>query len=316
MVFSLSAITVFAQQNLRSAYFLEGYTYKYKLNPAFKGVRSHVSLPAVGSLSAGLETNLSLSTLFYVKEDGTLTTFMDKSAITLEDFATKINDVNPLNVDINSSLISVGFWTKNSFHTIDLSVRTGVSARIPGDALLLVKEIQSEIGAVHSYDLQKLSLMATALAEVGYGYARDINDWIYIGGRLKLLYGLAHGQVSFSKFNVYANTPEDKYSIDAKGHFELTEISQLSLNPEKELQFGKLNPKSLLSPNIGLTADIGLSMDFAKYFTASLSVLDIGFINWKKIQTTETIGTTWELDASDRQPDEEEFEWLKDLTFI
>ena len=35
----VSVVSLSAQQNLRTAYFLDGYTYAYKMNPAFQGER-------------------------------------------------------------------------------------------------------------------------------------------------------------------------------------------------------------------------------------------------------------------------------------
>lgn len=311
LVLSVFSFTAFAQQSLRSAYFLEGYTYKYKFNPAFKGVRNHVAIPAIGSLSAEVQSNLGLSTLFYPTDDGKLVLFTDSGAISMEDFDKKILDLNSLNAGINSSLISVGFWTKKSFHTVDLSVRVDAVADVPGDLFRFLKELQGTGGVQNSFDIQKLAVKANAYAELSYGYARDITSWIHVGGRLKFLYGLAQGQANFSKFSVDANTAENKYKIDAQGYLELSQVSELSLNADKELEFGQFNAKALANPDIGFAADLGVSVDFAKYFTASLSVLDIGFMNWKNIQSTQTLGIPWEY--TPETSGEEAEEGLKNL---
>ena len=62
----LSAVTAIAQQNLRTAYFLDGYTYKYKMNPALAPERSFISVPVLGNLSLGLESDLGLSNFLYM----------------------------------------------------------------------------------------------------------------------------------------------------------------------------------------------------------------------------------------------------------
>ena len=38
-------------------------------------------------------------------------------------------------------------------------------------------------------------------------------------------------------------------------------------------------------PSIGLALDLGVTYDFLDYFTASLSVLDLGFISWNSTTT-------------------------------
>lgn len=37
-----ASASAYAQQNLRSGYFLDGYTYRYKFNPAFQGERGYI----------------------------------------------------------------------------------------------------------------------------------------------------------------------------------------------------------------------------------------------------------------------------------
>lgn len=306
LVLSVFSLTTFAQQNLRSAYFLEGYTYKYKLNPAFKGVRGHIAIPVLGNVSAEVQSDLALSTLFYPAADGTLSFFTDPAVVSTVDLDQKLLDINKLNVDVNTSLISVGFWTKKSYHTVDLSVRADVAAAVPRDLFLIIREAQAAEGNQTYFDMQSLALKANAYAELSYGYARDINSWIHVGGRLKFLYGLAHGQANFTKFNVSANYAEDKYRIDAQGQLELTTISELTTNADKELQFGEFNPQSFAKPNIGFAADLGVAIDFAKYFTASASIIDLGFMSWKNIQSTQTLGIPWEYspDASEEETEE------------
>ena len=41
----ISSISAFGQQNLRTAYFLDGYTYNYKMNPAMAPERAFFAMP-------------------------------------------------------------------------------------------------------------------------------------------------------------------------------------------------------------------------------------------------------------------------------
>ena len=60
-----AASSAYAQQNLRSGYFLDGYTYGYKFNPAFQGERGFIALPALGRTSVGVESSLAMSDVIY-----------------------------------------------------------------------------------------------------------------------------------------------------------------------------------------------------------------------------------------------------------
>ena len=85
LVTMLTAFSVYAQHNHRAGYFLDGYTYKYKINPAFGADRGYFAIPVAGFTSASLETPLKLSGLLYpTGNNGELVTFLDPS-VSLDD---------------------------------------------------------------------------------------------------------------------------------------------------------------------------------------------------------------------------------------
>ena len=133
-----SVVALSAQQNLRTAYFLDGYTYNYKLNPAFAPERGFFAIPALGNLGIGMETNFALSTFLYPTYDGNLTTFLNNS---VDDafFLNKLNTLNLVSASINESLVSTGFRIGESFHTIDLSVKADAGAVVPKDLFEFLK---------------------------------------------------------------------------------------------------------------------------------------------------------------------------------
>ena len=64
----LTSLSLSAQQNLRSGYFLDGYTYKYKMNPAMAPNRDFFAMPLLGNVGIGMESNLGLSDFLYPTE--------------------------------------------------------------------------------------------------------------------------------------------------------------------------------------------------------------------------------------------------------
>ena len=136
----LTVTSVFAQHNHRTGYFLDGYTYKYKINPAFGADRGYFAIPVAGFTSASLETPLKLSGLLYpTGNNGELVTFLDPS-IALDDVMKGVKPMNPINVNADLSIISFGFNTKKSFHTLDLSVKADVRMNVPGALFSWAKE--------------------------------------------------------------------------------------------------------------------------------------------------------------------------------
>ena len=57
----------------RSAYFLEGATYRHELNPAFMGERGYVGMPGLGNLSVGAQGTAGAKSFWTSKGSGRMT---------------------------------------------------------------------------------------------------------------------------------------------------------------------------------------------------------------------------------------------------
>ena len=285
-----------AQQNLRTAYFLDGYTYNYKLNPAFAPERPFVALPLLGNIGMGVESNMGLSTFLYPTSDGKLTTFLNKS-VGDDQFLNNLKRVNRFNTSINENIIALGFRTGKAFHTIDFSLKAEMSASVPRDLFSYIK-----IGSAHgqeSWNISRTGIKMNSRLELAYGYSRPIADWIRVGARVKLLFGLAQGNMLIDNMSISMNS--EKWSVVSHGKAELSgpltfgtveggnHIDRIDTEGEVSSYFSK--------PNIGLALDLGASFDFLEYFTASVSVLDFGFIGWNRTTTAVMPGGEWVFDG-------------------
>ena len=85
MIGFTGVMSVSAQNALRTGYFLEGYTYRHMLNPAFAPERSYVAFPALG--------NINLNPFLYKLPSGQLTTFMSPD-VKASKFLGKLKSVN------------------------------------------------------------------------------------------------------------------------------------------------------------------------------------------------------------------------------
>ena len=64
-------------QNLNSAYFLDGYTYGHRMNPAKDYDRKgYVSIPVLGNINMGMSGNLAATDVLKFNNEGRLTTFL------------------------------------------------------------------------------------------------------------------------------------------------------------------------------------------------------------------------------------------------
>ena len=54
-----------------------------------------------------------------------------------------------------------------------------------------------------------MNFKVNAYAEVGLGYSRPVNDKLTVGGRVKVLLGVAHAEMQVDEFAVDMNIPQN-----------------------------------------------------------------------------------------------------------
>lgn len=283
----LTAASLLAQ-NFRTGYFLDGYMYKYRLNPAFQGERGFVALPVLGSTSVGVESNLALSTFLYPTSEGKLGTFLHPS-VSNDDFLGKINKNNPFKVNADLNLLALGFRTRNMYHTLDLSVRVNANTALPADIFRFMKIGGSDGNRI--YDFSNTSVNANAYAQLAYGFSYKIRDFISVGMRAKFLLGVQNIQSDIDKLEL--SLQQDKWMASAKGEILASSLIGKYIAGEEVNLMNDLKGM-VKSPGLGAAFDLGVSVDFLKHFTVSASILDLGFISWNDMTAYRFSETPWE----------------------
>lgn len=289
-----ACLTLNAQQNLRTGYFLDGYTYGYKLNPAFQGERGFFAIPAIGKAGIGLESNLGLSTLLY-PSDGKLVTFLHPE-VSSDEFLGKMKYGNKIMANADLPVIAFGFRTGKAYHTLDLSVRADVGLNLTKDLFSFMK-IGSSDGQT-SWNIADLGAMAEGRMELAYGYSRTIGEHVSVGARVKMLMGLARADIAMD--NLDLKLAGDEWAVNAKGNASVSGPVRVGTDADGVIDFGsfELYPQDELieyvkKPSMGFAVDLGVSADILEYLTVSASVLDLGIISWKDVMFASTPQASW-----------------------
>ena len=286
------------QNNLRTAYFLDGYTYNFKLNPALAPERGFFSIPAIGNLGVGVESNLALSTLLYPTADGQMMTFLD-DRVSAEEFSKKIRKRNNINANANIDILSLGFRTGQAFHTLNVSVKANAGVNVPGKLFDFLKS-GTESGTT-SWDFYKIGARANDYAEVAYGLSLNLGDAIKVGGRFKFLMGYARADIALDRLALTMS--EDEWSV--KSHGKAMISAPVTIGTElgsNKIDFNEIEVGDPLSPltgkkSMGAAVDLGISFDFLDYFTASASILDLGGIRWNNTTKAVTPDGSWSFEG-------------------
>lgn len=296
-VFSASA-----QHNFRTGYFLDGYIYKHKLNPAFAHERGYFAIPAVGQVSAGVETNLSLSTFLYPDGNGNLMTFLNPNVIA-DDFMKGIQTNNPLNINADLPVISFGFHSGKSFNTIDLSVKADVRTQLPGSLFSWAKQCGNQL------DLSDFGVKGDARLELSYGYSRAIGEKFRLGFKLKFLAGVAKASYTMNQLALTMDQQAWRVAAQGNGYFwapgigfqtdDAGAITGFQVTTEQMLA------EALESRNFGGAIDLGFTYDILPWINLSASVTDLGFINWSGLSRLESADSTLEFTGFENIGDEE-----------
>lgn len=308
-------VPVFAQHNHRTGYFLDGYTYKYKINPAFGADRGYFAIPVAGFTSASLETPLKLSGLLYpTGNNGELVTFLSP-IVSLDDVMQGVKSMNPINANADISVISLGFNTKKSFHTIDLSLKADARMNVPGALFSWAKEASEVL------DMSKLALNADARLELSYGYSRAILKNARFGFRVKLLAGLVKAQYMMDKLYLTAN--QDQWTVESAGSgyyaapFPLITDGADRRVSEIEMpgDYNEIIDNVIAARNLGAAIDLGFSIDVIKYLTLSASVTDLGVMTWNNAYMLGSPDKPWAYEGFDGIGDEQ-MDWNEQFSVL
>lgn len=289
----LTSVTMSAQ-NLRTGYFLDGYSYRYQFNPAFQGDRGFISLPVFGRIGFGAETSLAIKDILYPTSSGTLGTFLHPDVsdnLVLKNLGKR----TMVNTNIDLNLFALGFRVKKTYHTLDMSLRANADMTLPGDIFRFMKVGGSDGNTM--YDFANLGLSSDMYAQVAYGFSRRFLDTFNVGIRVKALMGLASARTDIG--NLSLKLDKDQWMVHAAGSATFSSIPAMLIAGNEDVDIINEMMSMMKSPNIGFAADLGVSVDLFKYLTLSASIIDLGFIGWNNVGIYRLKNEPWVYEGFD-----------------
>lgn len=306
-----------AAQNTYSGYFLENYTYRSQMNPAFGSDRNYVGLPGLGNLNLAVHGNLHLTDVLY-KLDGRTVLFTNPG-IGVDEAMSKFHDHNRLQANVKLNIINTGFRAFGGYNTIGINAVANVAAGIPGSLFSLAKEGIAN----RTYDISNLGAHADAYAELALNHSRDIRQvkGLRVGAAVKFLVGAGNVDAYFRDADLTlgenawtARTNADIYA-SLKGFSYETDVNE---DTGKEYVSGA--ELDSFGPNgFGLAFDLGAEYKWTDWkFSAAL--LDLGFMSWGNtswattggMKTVNTDAFTFNVDGDASNSFDNELERLGD----
>ena len=278
-------------QDFETGYFLGGNPYAFRLNPAFQSERGLFSI-GLGQTGLGTWSNLGISTLLYPSADGrSLYTFLNDKVSSTE-FLRKLGKKSGLDLNLDVNLLTVGFWSNETFVTLDFNVRSLNALGIPYDLFRYLKEGTQNVS---TFDLSGFGFRSKTFAEAAFGWSRHF-DGFNIGFRVKGLVGLLEAEAQMKTLSMTLN--EEKWEMRGQGEVLLSSPA-FKYTPSENGSFNMDNlafdGNNLAPAGYGGAFDLGFSWNIIRDLTLSGSVLDLGAIRWNReiVGHTPEAGYTW-----------------------
>lgn len=323
---ALVAMTAFsaAAQSTQSGYFNDGYLFRHEMNPAIANRQSYVALPVLGNINISERGNIGVGDFVYSR-NGQTVSFMHPD-VSVEDAIKPFDHRLKLENNIRLDLISVGIADKKGkgYTTVDLGVRSAISGTVPGQLFRLAKEGPAN----QTYDLSDLKFRADAYGELAVGHSHKIGEKVSVGGKVKLLFGVAHLDAMADGTELTLGEEAWEATVNAEVNASMKGLAYTT-DTEMRGPEGQETPHTYVDgievdkPGLGgfgAALDLGVTYQPIDGLTLGAAVVDLGGIKWSNNMRASTDGphsvstSEYHFSADDNDPDsfEEEFERLGD----
>lgn len=309
---AVSTLSLSAQaQESRTSYFMETSSFRHQMNPALLDAPYKSFM--VGNINVGATGNVGLGNFIY-KVNGNpqydYTTFLNPS-INAQEFLSDIDDKNRMDMYVNYNIFSCAFKAFGGTNLVELNMRSNTHLTMPYEFF----EFAKTAGAKEHYQLNDIGMRTTNYAELAFGHARNINDKLRVGGKMKVLLGAAYADFSVDRMDITMNG--DQWRINAQAELEASIMdTQLEFeSAHKNSADGRRRVKGFDDtafglPGLGVAVDLGATYKLTEDLTLSAGVTDLGFMSWKKTHKASSKGDytfdgfqTFRVNSDDKSTD-------------
>jgi hypothetical protein len=241
----LNAMYEVPQSGITNAAFLPPYSAHFAIGLGSVSVSAHHS-------------GFAWNDLVYRRSD-------DSLAFDINNAIGMMRDRNHLNTSLFVEPLSLGVRFGPNYVSFSARVRSEVHLQYPKNLFVLLNEGNAPF--IGENVVMKLNVLGMAWQENSIGYARQINESLSAGLRLKLLYGVAGANLTQNRIAFY--TDDDMYDLSLEGNFLLN----ASYPTEEEIR---------LPANTGFGLDVGINYRIFDKLSVKAGINDLGRINWKE----------------------------------
>lgn len=275
IIVALLFAATFAQaQTVSPVDFMRMNPYQMKSNPATELPYISVMGLFLGNIGLDVRTStLRYDNLFEFDADGR------PASVNLRQFANSLKKSNYLGCEANVNLLTVYRRLEKGLVTFNYGVRMQSDIKFNDGLFKLLGYGNGAFVGENNPVEVNLDVDAMAYQELALGYQIKVNDKLFLGGRAKLLLGMAY--INTDVFNAKLYTDPDSYALRVEDDIAM----RMSVPRVLYAEDGKLMTDGLFNAidlflNAGFGVDLGAEYRFDDKFSAVASINDLGFIHW------------------------------------
>ncbi len=278
------AINTKAQRINNTLYLMKGVPQSNYVNPALQpDCKYFIGVPLISSIygnysNSGFTYNDLIIKGANIKNDSHI--------INLNRLHDALVTTNFGSIETEISMLAFGMKYKDYYFTFDITNKSDIRGSFNKEMVSFLKSgIENYKGKVS--DWREPNLNALFYNEISLGVSKKIRDKWYIGGRLKILMGLANVYLKNSNLSASISETGDEVTIHSKQLLYSSlpmHIKYRNDGSMKTVRFRKDDYNTGFytnTSNLGIAIDLGMSYQVNKRTKLYASILDLGSIAWK-----------------------------------
>lgn len=301
-------------QDMNSAYFLDGFSYRHDMNPAYGNELGYCAIPVLGNLNVQMRGSLGLEDVFFKNPDFGVKPGAKKTAtflhpgISVDKALSGFDkDRNTLLFNMDIPIASVGFFAFDGYNTVELRERVAAGFSAPYEFFEFAKDTRNK-----DYSFEDIGAFGRAYTELALGHSRQIFDNLRVGAKVKFLFGNAYADLKME--NMHASLQGDHWVVEGKARGELNMKGAKFKEKTEEYKSRPGQTYTRVSgidtdgagaiTGFGLGLDLGAvyefkdcSLDWLNGLKASWALTDLGFISYSNMIVAESSGKPFTFDG-------------------
>ena len=247
----------------------------HQLNPAFyPDAKIVIGLPVISSTHLSVDMDqLSFNHVFTESAEQSLT-------VDFDNISSQLRDKNNFSVQSDIQLFFFGLNLNDNFFSLAINDRISswmVYSKDIADLAIYGNGDSRTFGK--DLALDKMLLRQNLYHEIALGFAKNINQKISIGARVKFLFGVLNSQTE--QIDGYIRTDSDSIHIQ-NSSFTFRNSGYDYLSDERDILSIYRSTLPMTNGNNGFGLDFGVQYQVTDRIGISASVTDLGYINWKE----------------------------------